>query len=179
MDEENNPPKVVQLWDIATQSPINVAVTEQHEEPDEEEKYTPWRLKMKIWDKAYKWVQNKTIQSNNHIKMFNGMLEDLDRSNLVNINQTKMAKEYGVSRQTVYNFLRSLEKIGFIHKRATGLYMVNPYVYASNRAWNKSGGGNQNVVALQKWWWFNVAHPIALDELGTTDSLNTNKEEGE
>ncbi len=154
--------------DPVTNSKVKIIVQEINEPEIEEPDYTPVRLKMKIWDKAFKWVENKVIHSNTDMKLFNHIQEEADKINQIYISQTEWAKEYGVSRNKIATFLKKLIDIGFLHKKATGVYVMNPFVYCSARAWS---GGNKPVIKLQSDWRFSAGNIIDLNEIGKTDTL--------
>ncbi len=131
--------------------------------------YTVLRLQMKIWNKAFKWVENKVIHSNTDIRLFNDIQDKADELNQVYIIQSKLAEEYGLSRNKIATFLKSLIDVGFIHKKARGVYTVNPFVFSSQKAW--SNGGAKGISKIQKNWWWTVGIPPTSADLGTVDTL--------
>ncbi len=155
--------------DPVTNSKVKIIVQEAPEPEIEEPNYTPLRLTMRIWDNAFKWVENKVIHSNTDMKIFNDIQTGADRINQVYINQTEWAKEYGVSRDKIAKFIKKLVDIGFIHRRAVGVYTVNPFVYCSSKAWGS--GGNSSIIKIQSDWRFTVGNIIELDDLGRVDTL--------
>ncbi len=138
------------------------------EDEEQEPDYTPARLTHRIWGKANMWIENKVINSNTDMRILNRIKEEADRLNQVYISQTEWAKEYGVSRNKVATFIKKLIDVGFLHKKATGVYVMNPFIYCSTKAWS---GGNKPVIKLQSDWRFTVGNPIEPNELGKTDTM--------
>ena len=52
----------------------------------------------------------------------------------VNINQTKLAKEFDVNRVTLNRFVKKLTSVEFINKEDDSSYRMNPYMFIPYRA---------------------------------------------
>ena len=123
-------------------------------EEESREKYSVWRLYMRIWNDGYDFVMLKSIRSEGDMRMFLSIKSSINEANEVIINAGELASMSGTSRASAYNLIKRLISIGFLHRIARGVYKVNPYVYCSSKAWN--AGGSRHISELQKWWWNNV-----------------------
>jgi hypothetical protein len=101
------------------------------------------------------------------------MLDDLylgaDELNQIYLNQTEMAKDYGVSKVKINQFIRRLTDIAFLYKIARGVYMVNPFVVVSSKVKNNTGGDMS--ITLQNKWKFLVGIPPRTNGLEGADTL--------
>jgi len=107
-----------------------------YEEDNNDEKYSIRRLKMTVWQEAYLWVIEQTCRSQKDITLFKILTKHTDRQNLIIIgSMTQFAKENGVSRIKLYDFIKRLCDVGFLDKEAPNTFRVNPYVFISNKAY--------------------------------------------
>jgi predicted transcriptional regulator len=106
------------------------------------------RLNMFIWQEGLDQVMEEVISSKNDIKLFNYIKTSMNKHNKVTINQTKMAKDLGLSRVKVFQFIRQLVEAGFMHKAYAYTYIVNPFILVST--WMKNR--RDEIEAAQEYW---------------------------
>ena len=133
-----------------------------------EEKYTLRRLKMNIWSEAYTMVLRKTCNSSKDIELFELVLKQANRDNLMIASISKLQILSGMSRGKISTFLRKLVKIGFLAKEDTSVYMINPYVYLGNKAFITSRTAK---AILQVEWAKKYGYPPETNELEEAGSL--------
>ncbi len=133
-----------------------------------EDKYTLRRLKMNIWSEAYTWVMRKTCNSSKDIELFELVLNQANRDNLMIASISKLQKLSGLSRSKVHGFIQRLVKVGFLGKEDTSVYMINPYVYIGNKAYVTSRTAK---AMLQVEWEDKYGYPPETIDLSEVDTL--------
>ena len=133
-----------------------------------EDKYTLRRLKMNIWSEGYTWVMRKTCNSSKDIELFELVLNQANRDNLMIASISKLMALSGMSRGKISTFIKRLIKVGFLGKEDTSVYMINPYVYIGNKAYVTSKTAK---AMLQVEWKDKYGYPPTTEELSDCDTL--------
>ncbi len=131
--------------------------------------YNITRLNMKVWIEGYDYVIRNICNSKTDIKLLQEIRNKADMQNQMMLSHTELSKDFNVSIQKITTFIKKAIDIGFIHRKARGLYMMNPFIVISNKAWKI--GGSKLASKLQSDWRFQVGNPPRTNELEEAKSL--------
>lgn len=132
------------------------------------EQYSIRRLRMNVWIDGYEWVQEKTCHSALDIKILRNIKSDLDTDNQAVFSMVNMAEEIGTTRNKISVLVKRLVNVGFLAKKATNVYIVNPYVFIGNRVSNVN---KKHISNLQIRWSRLYGYPPETNELWESKTL--------
>jgi len=86
----------------------------------------------------------ESLKSQKEIQLFIHIRNMFTKSkSYIGINQTKIAKEFGISREMMNRFIRKLITLKFIQKQEDSTYKMNPFMFIPYQA---------DAKILQKEW---------------------------
>lgn len=111
-------------------------------------------------------IMSETCSSKLDIKIFSYLLDNADRENCIEINQSKLAKHFDVSRAKIAELVSKINKTDLLKKVSYQLYQYNPYIFKSK------GCTRETLHSLQlKWtqeWVIYLIHNYIKTQKGNT-----------
>lgn len=91
-------------------------------------------------------VMTETCSSKLDIKIFSYLLDNADKENCIEINQSKLAKHFDVSRVKIAELISKIKKTNLLKKVGYQIYQYNPYIFKSK------GCTRETLSRLQLEW---------------------------